>query len=138
MEEQAMTTVIADVTVEDLQAFAEAWNRHDVDALMTFMTQDSVFESSAGPDVCGTRSAGRNAVSAGFAEVWKTFPDAHWGNAKHFVHGDRGVSEWIFTGTRTDGSRVEVHGCDVFTFRDGKIALKNSYRKNRPPLALGR
>jgi len=138
MEEQAMTTVIADVTVEDLQAFAEAWNRHDVDALMTFMTQDCVFESSAGPDVCGTRYAGRNAVRAGFAEVWKTFPDAHWGNAKHFVHGDRGVSEWIFTGTRTDGSRVEVHGCDVFTFRDGKIALKNSYRKNRPPLALGR
>ena len=133
-----MTTVIADVTVEDLQAFAEAWNRHDVDALMTFMTQDCVFESSAGPDVCGTRYAGRNAVRAGFAEVWKTFPDAHWGNAKHFVHGDRGVSEWIFTGTRTDGSRVEVHGCDVFTFRDGKIALKNSYRKNRPPLALGR
>src|SRR5215831_1107695 len=138
MEEQAMTTVIADVTVEDLQAFAEAWNRHDVDALMTFMTQDCVFESSAGPDVCGTRYAGRDAVRAGFAEVWKTFPDAHWGNAKHFVHGDRGVSEWIFTGTRTDGSRVEVHGCDVFTFRDGKIALKNSYRKNRPPLALGR
>jgi len=27
---------------------------------------------------------------------------------------------------------VEVHGCDLFTFRDGKIALKNSYRKNRP------
>ncbi len=24
---------------------------------------------------------------------------------------------------------------DLFTFRGGKIALKNSYRKNRPPLA---
>jgi ketosteroid isomerase-like protein len=44
------------------------------------------------------------------------------------------VSEWTFTGTRTDGSRVEVHGCDLFTFRDGKIAVKDSYRKNRPPL----
>ncbi len=32
-----------------------------------------------------------------------------------------------------DGTRVEVHGCDLFTFRDGKIFLKNSYRKNRPP-----
>jgi hypothetical protein len=28
---------------------------------------------------------------------------------------------------------VEVHGCDLFTFSGGKIALKNSYRKNRPP-----
>jgi ketosteroid isomerase-like protein len=36
---------------------------------------------------------------------------------------------------RADGTRVEVHGCDLFTFRDGKIALKNSYRKNRLPLA---
>ena len=68
---------------------------------------------------------------AGFAEVLTTFPDAQWSNARHFVQGERGVSEWTFTGTRADGTRVEVHGCDLFTFRDGKIALKNSYRKNR-------
>jgi taurine dehydrogenase small subunit len=126
-----MSAVIAGVTVEDLQAFADAWNRHDIDALMTFMTGDCVFESSAGPDACGARYSGRDAVRAAFAEVWKTFPDAHWGNARHFVQGDRGVSEWMFTGTRTDGTRVEVQGCDLFTFRGGKIAVKNSYRKNR-------
>jgi steroid delta-isomerase-like uncharacterized protein len=120
------------VTSEVLQAFADAWNRHDVDALMSFMTDDCVFEASAGPDVCGTRYAGREAVRAGYAEVWKTFPDAHWGSAHHLVQGDRGLSEWTFTGTRADGTRVEVHGCDLFTFRGGKIALKNSYRKNRP------
>jgi ketosteroid isomerase-like protein len=73
-------------------------------------------------------------VRAGFAEVWATFPDAHWGGARHFVCGDRGFSEWTFTGTRADGTRVEVNGCDLFTFRSGKIALKNSYRKNRPPV----
>lgn len=114
------------MTTEVLQAFADAWNRHDVDALMSFMTEDCVFEASAGPDVCGTRYTGREAVRAGFAEVWKTFPDAHWGHARHFVLADRGVSEWTFTGTRADGTRLEVHGCDLFTFRDGKIALKNS------------
>jgi len=126
-----MPNLIAQVATEALQAFADAWNRHDVDALMSFMTEDCVFEASAGPDVCGTRYAGREAVRAGFAEVWATYPDAHWGNARHFVCGNRGVSEWIFTGTRADGTRVEVNGCDVFTFRDGKIAVKNSYRKNR-------
>jgi steroid delta-isomerase-like uncharacterized protein len=120
------------VTAEDLEAFADAWNRHDVDALMSFMTEDCVFEASAGPDACGTRYQGREAVRAGFAEVWASFPDAHWGNARHFVNGDRGVSEWTFTGTRRDGTHVEVNGCDLFTFRKGKIALKNSYRKNRP------
>ena len=129
--------VSSEVTVEMLDAFANAWNRHDADALMSFMSDDCAFESSAGPDVCGTRYVGRDAVRAGFIEVWTTFPDAHWGNARHFVHGDRGVSEWTFTGTRTDGTRVEVHGCDLFTFRGDKIAVKNSYRKNRSAVAHG-
>lgn len=129
-----MTNGIPELTAEDLQAFAEAWNRHDVDAIMAFMTEDCIFESSAGPDVWGTRFVGREAVRAGFVDVWTNFPDAHWGNARHFVQGDRGVSEWTFTGTRADGSRVEVNGCDLFTFRDGRIALKDSYRKNRPPV----
>ena len=133
-----MAVVRDEVDTDFLQAFADAWNRHDVDALMSFMTQDCVFEASAGPDVCGTRHAGREAVRAAFAEVWRTFPDAHWGDAKHFVAGDRGVSEWTFTGTRSDGGRVEVNGCDIFTFRGGKIAVKNSYRKNRPPLTPSR
>lgn len=130
-----MAAVIDDVTTEVLQAFADAWNRHDVDALMSFMTDDCVFDASAGPEIHGTRYVGRDAVRAGYAEVWATFPDAQWANARHFVQGDRGVSEWTFTGTKADGSRVEVHGCDLFTFRDGKIAVKNSYRKNRPPAA---
>ena len=133
-----MSRVIAEVTPTVLQAFADAWNRHDIDALMSFMTDDCVFEASAGPEVGGTRYVGREAVRAGYAEVWATFPDAHWSNARHFVHGERGVSEWTFTGTRADGTRVEVNGCDVFTFRDGKIAVKNSYRKNRPALPARR
>lgn len=130
-----MSNVSSEVSVAMLDAFADAWNRHDVDALMSFMSDDCVFESSAGPDVWGTRYVGRDAVRAGYVEVWIAFPDAHWGNARHFLQGDRGVSEWTFTGTRTDGTRVDVHGCDLFTFRGGKNALKNSYRKNRPAAA---
>jgi steroid delta-isomerase-like uncharacterized protein len=129
-----MSDVTPEVTTEMLQAFAEAWNRHDVDALMSFMTEDCVFEASAGPDVCGTRYAGLESVRAGFAEVWATFTDAQWGNVRHFVLEERGVSEWTFTGTRADGTRVEVHGCDLFTFRGDRICLKDSYRKSRPVL----
>ena len=121
----------AEMTAEILQAFADAWNRHDIDALMSLMTEDCVFESSAGPDVCGARYSSSEAVRAAFAEVWVTFPDARWNNPRHFVVGDRAVSEWTFTGTRTDRTRVEVEGCDLFTCRDGKIVVKNSYRKNR-------
>lgn len=120
------------ITLEFLDRFADAWNRHDVDGLMTFMARDCVFQASAGPDVDGTRHEGWDQVRKGFAEVFAAFPDAHWGGARHFIAGDRGVSEWTFTGTRAaDGKRVEVTGCDVFTFRDGKIVVKNSYRKQR-------
>ena len=119
---------------ELLDRFAAAWNRHDVDALMSMMTDDCVFAASAGPEVEGERSEGRPAVRAAYAAVFDAFPDAHWANARHFIAGDRGVSEWTFTGTRADGRRVEVTGCDLFTFRDGRIAAKNSYRKNRPAI----
>ena len=119
---------------ELLDRFADAFNRHDLDALMAMMTDDCVFEASVGPQVQGQRSEGKAAVRAAFAAVFETFHDAQWTNPRHFVAGDRGVSEWTFTGTQKDGRRVEVNGCDLFTFDYGKIAIKNSYRKNRPPI----
>jgi steroid delta-isomerase-like uncharacterized protein len=114
-----------------LDRFADAWNRHDLDALMSMMTDDGVFQASAGPHVDGQRSEGRHAVRAAFAAVFDAFPDARWANPRHFIAGNRGVSEWTFTGTRQDGTRVEVTGCDLFVFRNGQIAVKDSYRKNR-------
>ena len=117
-----------------LQAFADAWNRHDVDALMSMMTPDGVFEASGGNAVDGERHEGARAVRAAYAAIFDVYPDAHWGNLRHVVAGDRGLSEWTFTGTMKDGKRVEVTGCDLFTFKGGKIAIKNSYRKNRPPI----
>jgi steroid delta-isomerase-like uncharacterized protein len=117
-----------------LECFADAWNRNDLDALMSMMTDDCVFEASAGPEVAGHRSEGRLAVRIAYAAVFDAFPDARWANPRHFIAGNRGVSEWTFTGTQRDGTRVVVNGCDLFTFRDGKIAIKNSYRKNRPAI----
>ncbi len=122
------------VTVQTLEDFSEAWNAHDIDALMGFMSEDCVFQTAAGPEASGTRHVGAQAVRKAFAGAWEAMPDAHWGNGQHFVSGDFGVSEWTFTGTASDGSRVEVDGVDLFTFRDGKIALKNVFRKMRPAL----
>jgi len=122
-----------EVTVDFLQSFADAFNAHDVKAIMSLMTDDCVFEASAGPDFDGEKFSGQRQVKEAFEKVFETFPDAHWDNPKHFVSGDRGFSEWIFTGTKSDGTKIEVTGCDLFTFKDGKIAVKNSYRKNRHP-----
>lgn len=119
------------VTEAFLQSFADAFNAHDVDAIMSHMTDDCVFEASAGPEVNGQTFTGQQEVRKSFEEVFAVFPDARWRNPKHFVSGNRGFSEWTFTGTKTDGTKVEVTGCDLFTFKEGKIAIKNSYRKNR-------
>jgi ketosteroid isomerase-like protein len=134
-ERPSMTSQLTDRGNQSLlPAFADAWNRHDVDALMSMMTTDCVFEASGGNAVDGERYEGQRAVRAAYSAVFEQYPDAHWGNARHFVTGDRGVSEWTFTGTLKDGKRVEVTGCDLFTFQNGKIAIKNSFRKNRPPI----
>lgn len=125
------TQVSGGVDTDFLRAFAAAFNRHDMDGIMGFMADDGVFESSSGPEVNGARYEGKAQVRAGFAAVFDMFPDANWGNDTHFVCGDRGVSQWTFKGTRNDGSPVEVDGCDIFTFEGGKIAVKNSFRKNR-------
>ena len=116
-------------TVQFLEAFAEGWNTHDVDRLMTFMTDDCAFETTAGPEACGKRYEGRDRVRDAFARVFKTFPDAHFGDARHFVSGDRGCSEWTFSGTGPDGKRLEVRGCDLWTFRDGLVTRKDFFWK---------
>ncbi|MBJ6127723.1 nuclear transport factor 2 family protein [Microvirga splendida] len=119
------------VSLSLLDEFAAAWNRHDTDVILSMMTEDCVFEASRGPDVKGTIYTGQAEVRRGIEEVFSTFPDARWNEPRHFIAGDRGVSEWVFTATGIDGALVEVQGCDVFTFRDGKVAVKNSYRKQR-------
>ncbi|OZI30597.1 DUF4440 domain-containing protein [Bordetella genomosp. 10] len=119
------------VDAATLEAFSAAWNRHDLPALMSFMHEDCVFETAAGPLACGARHEGAEAVARAFASAWQNVPDAQWENGRHWVHGDRGVSEWTFTGTAADGARIEVDGVDLFTFRDGKILVKNVFRKTR-------
>jgi uncharacterized protein (TIGR02246 family) len=60
-----------------LQTFADAWNRHDADALMSMMTSDCVFEASGGTMVDGERQEGQRAVRAAYAAVFEQYRDAH-------------------------------------------------------------
>ena len=114
-----------------LQAITDAFNRHDLDAIMSFFTDDAVFESPRGPDAWGRRFSGKAEVRDGLAARFTGIPDVHYGDDDHFVAGERGASEWTLTGTTTDGERVEVRGCDLWTFRDGLISRKDSFWKIR-------
>ena len=123
-----------EVTPEFLATFTQAWNDKDVDKLMEHMDDDCEFMASVGTDTEGTHWVGRDEVRKGFSSLWDGYPDAHFEPVgEDFIVGDRGCSEWIFTGTRkADGSKVRARGCDVYTFRNGKIAVKNSMRKQTP------
>src|SRR5437016_3710319 len=105
-------------TIAILDSFANAFNAHDADKILSYMTDDCMFEASAGADVDGEKFVGRQAVKKAFEDIFRNYPDAKWNNAHHFISGNRAVSEWTFTGTKQDGSKVEVTGCDLFTFRD--------------------
>jgi ketosteroid isomerase-like protein len=119
-------------SVSYLEDFSAAFNNHDVDTLMSMMTEDCIFEGAAGPEIYGIRFTGIQAVGEAFSEVWATYPDATWSEGKYFVSGDFAFSEWVFTGTNAQGQRIETQGCDIFILRDGKIHSKRAFRKNRP------
>ena len=112
-----------------LERMVDGFNNHDLDAIMSLFTDDCVFESPRGPDPWGRRFDGQAAVRDGLGARFTTIPDVHYGEGSHFVSGDRGASEWTLTGTTVEGERLAVRGCDLWTFRGDKIALKDSFWK---------
>ena len=118
--------------VDLLREVADALNRHDLETIMAAFSDECVFESPRGPDPWGTRFVGKSRVREGLAARFAGIPDVHYGDDEHFACGDRGVSEWTLTGTATDGERIEVRGCDLWTFdAQNKISRKDSFWKIR-------
>jgi ketosteroid isomerase-like protein len=123
----------ASASAELLREFTSSYTSRVLDAVMTYFTVDAVFESPRGPDPWGTRFDGKARVREGVAARFAGLPELHYGSDDHFVVGNRGASEWTLTGRMTDGERLEVRGCDLWTFRDGLIARKDSFWKIRVP-----
>ena len=114
-----------------LKAIAQAFDAHDLEGIMAHFADDAVFEGPRGTDPWGTRFVGRQDIRAGFAARFAGIPDIRYQQVEHFVDGDRGASEWTLSGTTTEGQRIEVRGCDLWTFRDGMVVKKDSYWKIR-------
>ena len=115
--------------VELLESLLAAFNRHDVEDVMEFFTEGLHLRDATRPGSLGPQARGQAEVREGFEARFAGIPDIHYGKDRHWACGDRGVSEWTITGTDTSGKRVEVQGCDLFEFREGKIARKDSYWK---------
>jgi ketosteroid isomerase-like protein len=120
-----------DEAMRVLKAITTAFDRHDLDGIMAHFADDAVFEGPRGTDPWGSRFVGRAAIREAFAARFVGIPDIRYGEDEHFVDGNRGASEWTLSGTTTEGHRIEVRGCDLWTLRDGMVVKKDSYWKIR-------
>jgi ketosteroid isomerase-like protein len=116
-------------SVETLQHLLDAFNRHDVDGVVAFFAEDAVMEMPRGSEPWGARFEGKAALRDGIAARFAGIPDVRYSDDRHFLCGDRGVSEWLLTGTTTAGDRIAVRGCDLWEFRGDLIVRKDSYWK---------
>ena len=119
------------VTEETLKQILEAFNRHDLNAIMEYFADDCSFDFPRGPEFYGQRFEGKAQVREALAGRFKGIPDVHYGEDRHWISadGNRGVSEWTLTGTTSAGIPIKVRGTDHWEFRDGKVTRKDSYWK---------
>lgn len=116
-------------SLEAAKAILEAFNAHDLDRVMSFFADDCSLDMPRGAEPWGTRVVGKAAVRQALAGRFQGLPDVHYGEARHWGGANMVASEWLLTGTRPDGQRVRVRGCDHYEFRDGMVVRKDSYWK---------
>ncbi|HEU4567031.1 MAG TPA: TIGR03086 family metal-binding protein [Marmoricola sp.] len=111
-----------------LARFSAAFGRGDIDAIMSLMTEDCVFEAT-GPAPDGVRHEGADAVRLVWEELFAGTSSPRFTAEESFVAGDRGVLRWRFDWLDDDGTPGHVRGVDVLRLRDGLVAEKLSYVK---------
>jgi steroid delta-isomerase-like uncharacterized protein len=117
------------MSVETLAELMDAFNAHDLDAIMSYFSEDCSFDTSRGTEPWGNRLRGKDAVREGLAARFSSMPDVHYDADRHWIDGNLGVSEWHVTGTTLGGDKISARGCDLWEFEGGKIARKDSYWK---------
>lgn len=125
-----MTTATAGgPTIELMLAINDAFNARDVERIASFFADDATFLMARGPEPCGRRVRGKEAIKTVLAERFKVIRDMRWDHIDHFVAGNRAVSVWMVKGTGTDGEVLNYQGCDLYEFRGDKILNKDTYWK---------
>jgi steroid delta-isomerase-like uncharacterized protein len=120
---------------ELIDRYNAAWNAHDVEAIVSMHTEDSVFENH----VTGDRNVGREAIGRAVAGIFSVFPDLTFETRRAYIREDLVVQEWTARGTHRGvmtrsgieveptGRSVDYKGMDVIPIRDGLVARKDVY-----------
>ena len=122
--------------LEDIiAAYGDAWNRHDVEAILAMHTEDSVFENHTS----GGSGVGKAAIREILKGVFATFPDIRFDARRTYVRDGVVTQEWTASGTlavpftrgattvQPTGRKVSWHGVDVIPFDGHLVARKDVY-----------
>jgi len=114
-----------------IERYNEAWNAHDLDAIVELHAPGMVFENHT----AGERAEGPD-VRQHIGEIFANWPDLRLRGRRLYVRDGLVVSEWTATATHADGRRLEWDGIDVFPFENGLILRKDVYSAGHRPRVL--
>src|SRR5699024_3584200 len=117
-----------------IDSYNDAWNRHDVDAIVAMHASDMVFENHT----AGERAEGEE-VRDHIAAIFESWPDIAFATRRLYVREDLVVQEWTASATHNrtvsrgdlvapaSGKRIEWKGMDVIPFENGLVKRKDVY-----------
>lgn len=118
------------VTVALIDRIQDAFNRHDVDGILSHFAEDVVWLMARGPeDKVGRKLVGKKAIGEVLSARYAQIPDMRWADMRHWVMGDKAISEWTVQGTLPDGRKLDLLGCDLWEFRGDLVTKKDTYWK---------
>jgi steroid delta-isomerase-like uncharacterized protein len=124
----------ADALERAIQRYNEAWNAHDLDAIVSMHAPDMTFENHTAGE-----SAKGEGVRRHIAMIFETWPDIHFATRRLYVREGVVTQEWTATATHRStmrrgdvvaeptGRRIEWRGVDVIPFENGLVKRKDVY-----------
>ncbi len=128
MLNQSNPTIIDTSTLAVIERFNEAFNRRDVEAVMSLMTNDCLFEGTY-PSPDGDRFVGQAAIRGFWIELFGSNAESTFLTEEVLACGDRCVVRWVYQWVSKTGEAGHVRGIDLFRVVEGKVAEKLSYVK---------
>jgi ketosteroid isomerase-like protein len=114
-----------------IERYNDAWNAHDVDAILAHHAPGMVFENHT----AGERVEGEE-VRPHLTRIFENWPDLTFRGRRLYARDGLVVSEWTATATDPDGRRLEWDGIDVFPCERGLILRKDVYSSSHRPRVL--
>ena len=123
-----------DALTETIGRYNDAWNDHDVDAIVAMHAPDMVFANhTAGESATGEEVRGH------IASIFDTWPDLRFETRRLYVREGLVVQEWTATATHANpmrrgeieaaptGNTVSWDGIDSIPFENGLVKRKDVY-----------